>query len=192
MTWLAIGLILFLGVHSVRVFADGWRTQTIGRIGEARWKGAYTLVSLLGFALLVWGFGLARAQPVPLWSPPIGMRHLASLLTLVAFILLAAAYVPNNHLKAWLGHPMVAGVKVWALAHLLATGNLAHALLFGGFLAWAVMLFAASRRRDRLAGTVHPAGRWGATALTVVGGVVAWAAFVFWLHGLLIGIRPIG
>ena len=192
MAWLVLGLVLFLGVHSVRVFADGWRSRTIAQMGEMPWKGLYTLASIVGLALVVWGFGQARAQPVQVWAPPMGLRHLASLLTLLAFILIAAAYVPGNHFKARFGHPMVLGVKTWALAHVLANGNLAHLVLFGAFLAWSVMLFVASRRRDRLAGTVYPAGRAGATVGTVVAGVIGWAAFAFWLHGLLIGIRPIG
>ena len=192
MTYLLLGLIVFLGVHSVRIVADGWRTQTIARVGEKPWKGLYTIASVLGFALIIWGFGVARAQPVQLWSPPLAMRHVASLLTLIAFILLAAAYVPGNGIKARLHHPMVLSVKVWALAHLLATGNLAHVLLFGAFLGWSVFNFSAARRRDRRAGTVYPPGRTAATLTTVVLGALAWAAFAVWLHGWLIGIRPIG
>lgn len=191
MTILLLGLVLFLGLHSVRMFADDWRSRMIDRLGPMRWKGFYSIASIIGFALVVWGFSLARTQPVQLWSPPVGMRHIASLLTLLAFILIAAAYVPGNHIKARVGHPMVLGVKTWALAHLLANGNLAHVLLFGGFLAWSVLLFAASRRRDRAAGTVYPPGRIGNTVITAVAGALAWAAFAFWLHGLLIGIRPI-
>ena len=136
---LVLGLVLFLGVHSVRIVADGWRTQTLARMGEMPWKGLYSLVSAVGLALIVWGYGLARQQPVVLWVPPIGMRHAASLLTLIAFILLAATYVPRNAIKARLHHPMVLAVKAWALAHLLANGMLADVLLFGGFLAWAVL-----------------------------------------------------
>jgi uncharacterized membrane protein len=191
MTLLLLGLILFLGVHSVRAFADGWRSQMIERLGPMPWKGIYSIASIVGFVLVIWGFSLARTQPVQLWSPPVGMRHLASLLTLLSFILLAAAYVPGNHIKARVGHPMVLGVKTWALAHLLANGNLAHVLLFGGFLAWSVVLFVVSRRRDRSAGTVYPPGRSASTGITVVAGALAWAAFAFWLHGLLIGIRPV-
>ncbi len=186
MFWLVLGLVLFLGVHSVRIVADGWRMQTIGRLGEGRWKGLYSIVSIVGFGLIVWGFGLARQQPVQLWSPPLGMRHLASLLTLIAFVLLAAAYVPRNGIKARVHHPMVLGVKVWALAHLLANGNFAHVLLFGGFLVWAVFTFSAARRRDRAAGTT------AGTVTTLVVGAGAWAVFAFWLHGLLMGIRPMG
>ena len=191
MVYLIVGLALFLGVHSVRIFGDNWRTRTIAGMGALPWKGLYSLLSLAGFVLIVWGFGQARQQPVQLWSPPVAMRHLASLLTLISFVLLAAAYVPGNGIKARLHHPMVLAVKVWALAHLLANGNMAHVLLFGAFLAWAVLNFSAARKRDRLAGTVYAPGKASATAITVVVGVVAWAAVAFWLHGLLIGIRPI-
>ena len=192
MTMLILGLILFLGVHSTRIVADGWRTSVRGRIGELPWKGIYALISVVGFVLIIWGFGLARQQPAQLWAPPRGMRHLAALLTLVAFVLLAATYVPRNAIKARLHHPMVLGVKVWALAHLLSNGNLAHVLLFGSFLVWAVFSFRAARQRDRAAHTVYPAGTAAGTVTTVVVGVAAWALFAFWAHGLLIGVRPIG
>jgi uncharacterized membrane protein len=172
--------------------AEDWRTRTLARVGPATWKMAYSVVSLLGFALIVWGFGQARMQPVQVWSPPVGMRHAASLLTLPAFVLLAAAYVPGNGIKARVHHPMVLGVKVWALAHLLANGLLAQMLLFAAFLAWAVLDFSAARRRDRAAGTVVPAGRGVATLVTVVAGVVAWLVFAMWLHGWWIGVRPFG
>ena len=189
---LLLGLAIFLGVHSVRIFADGWRTATIARIGAQRWKAAYAIASLAGFGLLVWGFGLARMQPVQLWSPPLALRHLAILLTVLAFVLLVAAYVPGNGIKARVHHPMVLSVKVWALAHLLVNGNAAHVVLFGGFLAWAVLNFIAARRRDRAAGTNYGTGHLSATLTTCVLGVVVWAAFAFWLHGWLIGVRPLG
>lgn len=193
MLLLVLGLVLFLGVHSTRVFADGWRTSVIARAGEKPWKAGYALLSIAGFVLLVWGYGLARQSPVVLWpAPPVGMRHLASLLTLVAFVLLAAAYVPGNLLKAKLHHPMVLGVKAWALAHLLANNTLADVLLFGGFLLWAVLVFRSSRRRDRAQGTTYPAGRTGPTVVTVGVGIVAWAVFAFWLHRAWIGIAPLG
>lgn len=192
MAYLILGLFIFLGVHSVRIVADGWRTQTRSRLGELAWKGLFSVASLIGFGLLVWGFGLARQQPVQLWSPPPAMRHLAALLTLVSFVLLAAAYVPGNGIKARLHHPMVLAAKVWALAHLLANGNLAHVVLFGSFLVWAIFNFSAARRRDRAAGTPYPPGSAGATAITVVAGLGAWIAFALWLHGLLIGVRPFG
>lgn len=192
MIYLIIGLVLFLGVHSVRIVADDWRTQTRARMGEGAYKGVYSLLSLIGFGLIIWGFGVAREAPVLLWVPPLGMRHAASLLTLIAFVFLAAAYVPRNGIKARFHHPMVLGVKAWALAHLLSTGTFAHVVLFGGFLAWAVLDFISARKRDRAAGTTYPAGTLPATAITVVVGAVAWVAFAMWLHGLLIGIRPFG
>ncbi len=192
MIYLILGLVIFLGVHSVRMVADDWRTQTRARLGEGPYKGVYSVISLLGFALLVWGFGQARQMPVQLWSPPTFMRHLALLLTLISFVLLAAAYVPGNSIKARVHHPMVLGVKVWAFAHLLANGNLAHVVLFGSFLAWAVWNFIASRRRDRAQGVQYPPGTGGATAVTVVVGVGAWLIFALVLHGWLIGVRPFG
>lgn len=187
---LIIGLILFLGVHSVRIFSDDWRTAQINRYGEHPWKIGYTLVSLAGFALIVWGYGLARYSPVLLWSPPIAMRHVAALLTAVSFILIAATYIPRNGIKARLHHPMVLGVKAWALAHLLANGTLADLILFGSFLVWAIFSFSAARKRDRLTHKQYPAGTAGATGLTVIIGIAAWIIFSFWLHGPLIGVRP--
>ena len=192
MVILILGLVLFLGVHSTRVVADGWRTAMMGRIGELPWKGVYALLSIVGFVLIVWGFGLARQQPVQLWMPPRGMRHLASLLTLIAFVLLAATYVPRNAIKARLHHPMVLAVKVWALAHLLSNGNLAHVLLFGAFLVWAALSFRAARSRDRAAGTVYAPGTTAGTVTTLLVGVATWAVFAFWAHGALIGVRPMG
>jgi len=193
MLTLVAGLVLFLGAHSVRVFADGWRTSMIASVGEKPWKGVYSLLSLAGFALIVVGYGQSRQSPITLWGqPPVATRHLAALLTLLAFVLLAAAYVPGNQLKAKLHHPMVLGVKVWAVAHLLANNTLADVALFGGFLLWAVFDYRSARQRDRAQGTVYPAGTGARTALTVVVGAVAWAVFAFWLHRLLIGVSPMG
>jgi len=204
MQWLVLGLILFLGMHSVRIVADDWRSQMIDRIGLGAWKALYSLVSLLGLVLIVWGYGLARHNPVTLWVPPVGMAHAASLLTLLAFVLLVAAYVPGNAIKARLQHPMVLGVKLWAFAHLLANGTLADALLFGGFLAWAVLDYRSARRRpagqpddddDEAAAAADAQGARSArapTVATVVVGVGAWAVFAFWAHGALFGVRPFG
>lgn len=192
MTTLLIGLLIFLGAHSVRIFAEPWRQARIARMGAGAWKGAYSLVSLAGFALIVWGYGSARAVPVELWSPPPWTRHLSSLLNLGAFVLLAAAYVPRNRIRAAVGHPMVAGVKLWALAHLLSNGRLADVVLFGAFLAWAVLDFRAARARDRASGVRPVPGTVGGDLATVVVGVVATAVFALWLHAPLIGVRPFG
>jgi uncharacterized membrane protein len=191
-TILILGLILFLGVHSTRIFADGWRSGMVARMGPMPWKGIYTIVSILGFIVLIWGFRAARADTLVLWSPPVWARHVAALLMVISFILLAAAYVPRNSIKAKLHHPMVLGVKVWALAHLLANGVAADVVLFGAFLVWAVLSYRAARQRDRAAGTVYPPGTTAMTALTVVVGLIATFVFAFMLHGPLIGVRPFG
>jgi uncharacterized membrane protein len=192
MRYLILGLVVFLGTHSVRIVADGWRSAQVARLGEGTWKGLYSAASLAGFVLVVWGFAQARLDPVLLWSPPSWLRHLAGLLTLAAFVLVAAAYVPGTRIKAAVGHPMILGVKTWALAHLFANGRLADVVLFGAFLVWAIADYASSRRRDRIAGRTYTAGPVSRDAAAVAIGVVAWAVFAFWLHGALIGVRPYG
>jgi len=189
---LILGLLLFLGAHSARIVAEPWRQAFIAQRGANAWKGLYTVVSLLGFGLLIWGYSQARLQPVSLWHPPVALQHMASLLTVPAFVLLVAAYVPGNSIKARWHHPMVLAVKTWALAHLLANGTAAQMLLFGSFLLWAVASFVAARKRDRTAGTVYASGTLGPTLLTVVLGLAAWAVFAFWGHRALIGVSPFG
>jgi len=191
MTLLLIGLLVFLGAHSTRIFAQGWRAAMISKLGVQGWKGACSVASLAGLTLIVIGYAASRADPVWLWSPPIWTRHAASLLMLVAFVLLVAAYIPSNRIKAAVGHPMVAGVKIWAFAHLLSNGTLADLLLFGSFLAWAVADFIAARRRDRATGVTYDV-RTLPTVVTVLLGIVLWAAFAFWLHRVLIGVAPFG
>jgi uncharacterized membrane protein len=195
MTQLILGLILFLGVHSVRIWADGWRNQTIEAYGEKTFKGVHALVSLLGFYLLIVGYGEARLETVALWNPPVFTKHISILLMLFSSILLMAAYVPRNHLKMRLGHPMVLSVKVWALSHLLANGNLADLLLFGSFLIWAVLNFRSARARDRVLlaenqSTDQP--KMLATLITLVGGMAIWALITFVLHAKVVGVAPMG
>ena len=188
---LIAGLVIFLANHSVRIFAEDWRQGLIARIGEGPWKGLYSLVSIVGLVLIVWGYGLSRLDPVVLWSPPIWTKHLAIALNLVAFVLLAAFIVPAGWIKARLGHPMILSVKVWAFAHLLANGTLADLLLFGSFLAWAIADFAASRRRDRAQGTVRIAGPARNDLIAAGLGVVLWAAILLRLHLWVIGVSPL-
>ena len=210
MTWLIIGLILFLGAHSIRMVADDWRTQAIASWGEKPFKGVYSLLALVGFYAMVTGYAEARLQTVALWTPPIATRHVSVLLMLFASVLMAAAYVPRNHLKMRMGHPMVLSVKVWALAHLLANGNLADVVLFGSFLVWSVFNFKAARARDRAAAPEalrlqadgaentsavpgdQPIANTTATLLTVLIGVALWALFVFYLHVQMVGVSPLG
>ncbi len=192
MIFLLLGLLLFLGIHSVRICAAPWRIAQIARVGEGKWKGVFSLVSLVGFFLIVWGYGQARLEPLVLWNPAAWTRHVAAPLTFVAFVLIAAAYVPGTRIKAAIGHPMVAGVTVWAAAHLIANGMLADIVLFGGFMVWAIAAFASSRRRDREAGTVYPAGSLSRDALAAAIAGVVWIVFALWLHLRLIGVRPLG
>ncbi len=190
MTKLIVGLIIFLGVHSVRIIADDWRARQIARLGELTWKGIYSVIAIIGFVVIVWGYGEARAAPIALWNPPVWTRHVASLLVLVSFILIAAAYIPQTRIKAAVGHPMVAGVKLWALAHLLANGTAADVLLFGAFLIWAVANFIAARRRDRRAGTVYVKGPVTRDVMAIVAGIAGWWVFAFYLHAWWIGVQP--
>ena len=189
MTLLVIGLVIFLGVHSFSM-ARGARASLIARIGEGPYKGLYSLVSLAGIVLIAIGYGQYRASGyIPVWDPPVWTRHLALLLVWIAFILVAAAYLPGR-IKARLKHPMLAGVKIWALAHLLANGDLGSILLFGSFLVWAVLARISAKRRDVAAqhgGTAVPAG-WRNDVLAVVIGTAIYLAFVFWLHPWLIGV----
>jgi len=189
---LILGLVIFLGAHSVRIYADDWRGLQIARLGDNGWKALFSLVSLVGLAFIAIGFAQTKSDPIVLWFPPIGLRHLAGLITLLSFILLVAAYLPGTRIKAKLGHPMVAGVKGWALAHLLANGNLADVLLFGSFLVWGVLDFSSARRRDRATGTIYPDGTLNRDITAVVLGLIAWAIFAFYLHGWLFNIRPFG
>lgn len=192
MIYLVLGLVLFLGVHSTRIFADDWRTRQIARLGEGAWKGLYSVASLAGFALLVWGYGQTRIDPVVVWDPPTWTRHLAALLMIPAFVLVVAAYVPGNRIKAAVGHPMVAGVKVWAIAHLLSNGRLGDIVLFGVFLAWAVLDFRTSRRRDRAEGRRYPVAGASRTIIAIAVGLVGYGVFAAVLHARLIGVSPFG
>ena len=152
--------------------------------------GIYSLVSALGLVLMVWGFSLARQQPQVLWATPVWARHVAALLMLLSFVLLTAAYVPGNSIKARLHHPMVLSVKVWAVAHLLANNTLAELVFFGSFLLWAALSFRAARARDRAAGTVYAPGSAAPTIVTVGIAVLAWIGFTFWAHRWVIGVSP--
>ena len=194
MVTLVAGLILFLGVHSVRVFAEGWRARVIAQRGERLWKAGVAVLSIVGFVLILQGWGPARAETVGFWAPPRWTHDVAGLLTLIAFVLVVAAYVPGNAIKARLHDPMILGVKAWAFGHLLANGTVADIVLFGSFLAWAVLDFRAARGRRLAAGAdaAPVAVRSGRTAVAVLVGIVAWAVFAFWLHQRWIGVAPFG
>ena len=191
MAVLIIGLILFLGVHSIRIFAESWRTQQIERLGKGKWMSRYALVSLLGFVLIVIGFGQAREEGVMIWTPPIWTWHITITLMLVAFIFITAAYVPHNAVKAKLKDPMILGVKTWALAHLISNGSLAGMVLFGSFLVWAVLNFSACKRRRATEQAPALTSSAKMTVVTLLVGVVTWALMAMVIHKYLIGIAPL-
>ncbi len=192
MTVLILGLLVFLGVHLVPTSQPA-RESLVSKLGENQYKIAFSVASFIGFALIVWGFGLARHSPanMQLWTPPLWTRHIAFLLMWFSFVLLVAAYVPS-HIRDKAKHPMLAAVKVWALAHLIANGDLAGIILFLSFLAWAVYDRISVKKRGALGplGTKH--GGVAQDVIVVVVGTAAWLAMLFWGHPWLIGIRLIG
>ena len=190
MVWLVIGLIVFFSIHSVRIINDDFSSRFIAEKSKLAWRGPYGVLSLLGLGLIIYGFGEARADPVFLWNPPLWTRHAAALLVFIAFLLLAAGNIPRNHIKQKLGHPMFAGTKIWAFAHLIANGSLGDTLLFGCFLIWAIAGFSVSRRRDRKAGVIYEQGSLFGTAMVSSAATVLYAIFAFFLHRLLIGVSP--
>jgi uncharacterized membrane protein len=185
---LIIGLVLFLGAHSVSIVAPHWRDRMALLIGPLQWKGLYTLVSLAGFAAIIWGYRGARLSPLTLYSPPLWMHYATFVLMLPVFPLLLAAYLPGK-IKTTLRHPMLAATKFWALGHLLANGSLAAVLLFGGFLFWAVADRIALKHRVQSIQTLPPSPLNDVIALVV--GLALYAAFVWRAHLWLIGVQPI-
>jgi uncharacterized membrane protein len=190
MTQLIVGLVLFLGVHSISIAAPGWRARAVGKLGEGPWKGLYAVVSIVGFVLLVRGFAEARQSPVVLYAPPGWLRHVTFLLMLPVFPLLLAAYFPGR-IKAATKHPMLAAVKFWALAHLLSNGTLADVLLFGGFLVWAGLDRMSLKRRPPQQIRTAPARRFN-DVLAVAAGLALYAFFIAWAHVRLFGVSPLG
>jgi uncharacterized membrane protein len=189
MSYLVLGLLLFLGVHSVAIVASDWRDRTLARMGEGAWKGLYSVISIAGFVLLIWGYGLARQTPTVLYTPPVWTHYLTAALMLPVFPMLLAAYLPGR-IKAALKHPMLAAVKLWAVAHLIANGMLADVLLFGGFLVWAVADRISMKRRPvRVIRTAPPSGF--NDLIAVVAGLALYAVFAAWLHARWFGVSPL-
>lgn len=187
------GLVLFFGVHAVSIVAPAWRTAVVARRGEAAWKGMYSIVAGVGLALLIIGYGLARREPVVLYNPPAGLRHLALLIMLPVFPLLVATYLPGRISRA-VKHPMLLAVKLWATAHLLANGMLVDVILFGVFLAWAVADRISLERRSTVDAHAAPAAAASPRNdfIAVIAGLAVFVAFLLWAHRWLIGVSPLG
>ncbi|MEM6667140.1 MAG: NnrU family protein [Pseudomonadota bacterium] len=186
---LILGLIIFFGIHSSRIFAEDARTNFIAARGENNWKGVYVVASFIGLGLMVWGYGMAReAGPVMVFDAPVWTRHLNYVLMLPIFVMLISAYFPGR-ISAALKHPMLVAVKLWALGHLLANGDLASLLLFGAFLAWGVMDRISVKRRPVTAGGPPRAPASGANdIIAIVGGLGFYVAFMLWLHQVVSGV----
>ena len=158
----------------------------VKRIGEWPWKGIYSLVSIFGFILIVWGYGVTRHDSALVYSPPLWLRHFSLLLLLPACILLVGAYFPGR-IKAVTKHPMLLSTKLWAVAHLLSNGSLVNVILFGSFLSWAIWDRISLENRQSRPIPAAPYSKNNDMIACVVG-IVLYITFVFWLHELLIGV----
>lgn len=192
MTLFLAGLVLFLGVHSISIAAPGWRRAQVAQRGEGMWKGLYTVASAVGFVLLIVGYGLARREPIVLYTPPALLRHIALAVMLPVFPLLFAAYLPGR-IRIAAKHPFLLATKLWATAHLLANGTLVDVLLFGGFLVWAVADRISLKHRSAAEAHDAPAAPPGPMndAVALVGGLAVYAVIVLWAHRWLIGVSPL-
>jgi uncharacterized membrane protein len=187
---LILGLVVFLGDHVFVTRRDA-RAAAIARFGIQAYRGLFALVAIVGLALIVWGYGQYRAHElIQIWSPPAFMRHITVGLMLIAVMLFTAAFIPS-HIKARAKHPMLAGVKTWALAHLLSNGDLGSILLFGSFLAWGVYARIAAKRRGDVGTTVAPAG-WTNDIIVLLVGIVIYLALGFAFHPIVIGVPVFG
>jgi uncharacterized membrane protein len=191
MAILVLGLVIFLGLHSTRISGESLRAQAIARLGEGPWKGLYSLVSAIGFVLIVWGFARARFDSPALWTPPPGAQHATILLMLVSMLVLAGYFFKQSHIAVAVHHPMVWSVALFGLAHLIANGSAADVVLFGAFFIWALADLISSYARDRQNSVVYPEPNWGATIGAIVLGLVLWAVIGFWLHLWLFGVSPL-
>ena len=186
-----LGLVLFLGVHTLPAQRE-LRTRAIATVGEGSYKLVYALVSVLGIALIAWGFAHYRATGwIDIWNPPKALKHITLALMLPAVILVVAAFL-RGHIYTSLKHPMLAGVKLWAAAHLLANGDLGSIVLFGSFLGWAVFDRISLKRRSDAGGPPIPVGGWGNDVIAVAVGIVVYLALAFAFHPVVIGVPVVG
>ena len=187
---LVLGLLIFLGTHIFVSFRDA-RGDAIARIGVRAYRAVFALVSIIGLALIIWGYGQYRAHEwIQVWSPPGFMRHITVGLMLFAAIFIVAAFIPS-HIKTGLKHPVLAGIKTWAFAHLLSNGDLGSILLFSAFLAWGVYARIAARHRGDLGPRSAPAG-WTNDVIVVAVGIVVYLALGYAFHPVVIGVPVFG
>ncbi|MFL1404424.1 NnrU family protein [Marinobacter sp. M1N3S26] len=186
---LILGLIIFLGVHSLSIINEPFRHRLLERLGEGPFKGLYSALSAVGLILIVWGYGLARMEPTLLYAPPAWLRHVALLLLVPVFPLLVSTYFPGR-ISRTVKHPTLIAVKLWAVAHLLANGMLHDVVLFGSFLAWAVIDRISLKRRSGHPVPALPT-KPANDAIAVIGGLIIYVLFVMWIHQWLTGVPPV-
>ncbi|MGB8694175.1 MAG: NnrU family protein [Steroidobacteraceae bacterium] len=186
---LLLGLVIFFAVHSVSIVAPQWRHRTVLRMGVPLWRAFYSLLSLGGLLLIIRGFALSRAAPVVLYAPGVRLHLIVSALMLPVFPLLFSTYLPGR-IRSAARHPTLVAIKLWAVAHLLANGTLADVLLFGSFLAWAVLDRISLKRRPARPVAGAPPGKWN-DLLAIVLGLAVYALFVGWAHWRLFGVAPL-
>ena len=189
---LIVGLAVFLATHVFVSFREA-RALVIERVGLSLYRTLFVIISLVGLALIIWGYAQYRAHDlIQLWSPPAFMRHITIGLVFFAAIFIVAAFFPS-HIKTRLKHPMLAGVKAWALAHLLSNGDLGSVLLFGTFLAWGVYARIAAKRRGDIGAAATPApDGWTSDVIVVALGTAIFLALGFWFHPYVIGVPVFG
>ena len=203
MEMMILGLAIFIGMHSLNTISPNTRLKLIDQLGINGFKAVYSLISLAGFVCIVTGYPDALARMDWGWSPPTFTKHITLLLMLFVCILLVSTYIPNNHIKGKLKHPMILSVKVWALAHLIANGQGANVVLFASFLIWSVLNFRAARKRDKKAlieATSSSSSEITATAphysgartlICIATGIALWIIMIGGLHYTLFGVYPV-
>ena len=191
MAILVLGLVIFLGLHSTRIVSESGRERAIARLGAGPWKGIYSLISAIGFVLIVWGFARARYDAPQLWTLPAGARHITMLLMLVALILFASFLFKRSHIAVLTHHPMLWSVLLWSAGHLFANGSAADLLLFGAFFVWSAADLVSAYARDRRNGVVYPEPQVAATAGAIIVGLVVYALLIGGLHLWLFGVSPL-
>jgi len=188
MAYLILGLILFIGIHFTRILVPQIRESAIVKIGEGPWKGVYTVISILGIYLMVPGFPDVKLNYAELYDPPSFLKHIAMLLILISFILMAAGNLKSGYIKAKIKHPMLIAVKTWAFAHLLVNGDMASVILFASIIGWAVFSLISIKKRG---GQPPVASSYVPDIIATAIGVIAFVIFAFYLHPWLIGVSVI-
>lgn len=189
MNKIVLGLAVFFGVHSISMLALDWRNRVAQRLGTRAWQGIYSVIALVGFYLLVAGYGAARSSAAVLYATPPAFRYLAALLMLPVFTL-ALASVFSGRIRARTQHPLLLAAMLWSVAHLLTNGSVVDLLLFGAFLAWAIAVRMSLAHRPARPPIALPTSKVN-DAIAVAGGLALYALFMLWLHARWLGVSPL-